>query len=262
MRGFFSEEMKHHWKTLLGIATGFFLAAIASAIFLNRDVVYEVNLENSSNNKVQVSGLAKEYKMKIGENGEIFEVQNWTMKQDEIEIKVKAPPDFEKYSKLVVEAELENPDSPTLEVGIKKQVDYLLGEPLFDWEWHFLDNKYLNEFKTYLGQEWSVISDQNLGLSLFQKEQKYNSVGNFLENPPQGKIGRWDAPAPKKYSFENNQITSGSTNFPFSFRGDFELAVFIDKPSDLKFQFEKIDSRKESCFLRNSARRRHFRDLQ
>ncbi len=234
--------MRSHAGIIIGILAGLLLSAIAGVIFLTRDITYEVDLENP-NDKVQVEGLVKKYEMQVGENGEIFEVQNWTMDQDDIEIKVKAPPDFEKYSQLVVEAEFENPDAPTLEVGIKKQVDYLMGEPLYDWEWHFLDNKYLNEFKTYLGKEWSVISDENLGLSLFQKEQKYESVGEFLENPPENpedeeekaQIATVDFSLFPQYEIQATERKT--TEIPFTFRGNVDFFVFFDPKDSEKIDF-------------------------
>ena len=146
--------------------------------------------DTEQDEKVEVKGLTKSYSLKEREDGTIYEVENYVMDRDEVELKVKVPENFDDYKNLTVEAEFQNPDNPTLEVGIRKKVDMNLGEPVYNYEYHFLDNHYLNEFKRYLGKEWIYIADKEKGLLLFQKEKNYYSIEEFFKTPVENWVSK------------------------------------------------------------------------
>jgi len=249
------KERKFFWAAAMGI---FFLIAICG--FFRREVVYQIGPKSE---KGFFSNL--ESRVFLAESGEkIIEIKKWVMREDEANIFLKAPPNFKKYKKLEVDAVFQNPDAPILKIGIRKKIDYDLGEPLFSWKYHFLVNKYLDHFPEFFGENWSVISDKKRGLSLFQKIKKYRSVADFLKNPPTtptenrvildefGKpknekesiisVATLDAKIPENPKIPEN-VSENSTRIFFAFRGNFSVFLPLDpaKNQNLSFDFWKQD---------------------
>lgn len=173
------------------------VGVFALAFFLQQNVTYEIKFQDNLNTKnVQINGLMKTYSLEPRNDGTIAEIEEYVMTKDAVEIALDVPKDISEYDSVIIEAEFENPDSPTLEACLREQQDIVLNEPVFDWTCHALDHQYLNHFQEYLGENWVSLSDEKLGLTLLQKTRddeagkagkQYASVQEFLENPPEKK---------------------------------------------------------------------------
>ncbi len=158
--------------------------ATAYVCFLNKELVYKIEFANNTENSdTKITGLVEKFEI-TEKNDTLYKVSNWTMVNDEVEIKIKAPKNIEEFTNLTIATSFQNFDNPTLEAGIKKEVDISVGEPVYDWQYSFLDNQYLNEFQKYMGKGWSSLMDAEKGLMLFQKQHNYETIEDFLTNPP------------------------------------------------------------------------------
>jgi len=237
--------------------------------FGNRDIVYEMKFDSKKeNNKIKVvNGIIKNYEIKNKKDGTIYEIENYEIAKKTAIFKIKVPNNIEDYNKINIEAEFENPDYTELQIGLKNKTDMKMNEPVFDYEYHYLDNKYLNEYKTYLGENWTHIKDKKKGLTLFQKEKNFKTIDDFLKNTPNlietttteidkygiekpiikkiPQIATIDYKLEPKYDFtkftkNENEIY---TYMPYSFLGSLTLFVYFDKniANQLEVNFLKQD---------------------
>lgn len=258
-------------KNITLLALTLIALAIVNFLFLfsfgSRDIVYDVSFTNKYHNKdILLEGLQKKHILETDGAETALEIEGYVMRQDEIEIAIKAPKNIENFSAVQVESEFRNSDIPTFEVGLRKKTGYILGEPVYEYEYRHLDNKHLNNYKKYLGEEWEHVSDPKTGMILLQREPKeheyetidsdsivlYHSVEDFLNNPPKNNVRRDvefdDAGVPivvkrqvprtatvnvklhQKYDFPERE-KKGFSRFPYTFRGDSSFFVYFDAKS-------------------------------
>lgn len=262
---------KNHFIIGGAVFSGILITLALFYYYANRDLVYLVNFSNTEKDaKVEIKGVVKKYELKEGEEGVVYQVEDYVMDQDEVEIKIKAPENIADFSALEIEAEFENANNPTLEVGIRKKVDVNMGEPVFDFAYNYLDNKYLNEYGKYLGKDWTRLIDNEKGVSLFQRQAQYPDIASFLQNPPPTvnkdvseadefgvkQITYKDVPqiATVNYTLKQKidqkanedtaeELKSDFSSVPYSFRGTFSAYIYFEKTAEkqLELNFLKQD---------------------
>jgi hypothetical protein len=270
--------MKYFWISILVIAflIGNFLVFFR---FGNRDLVYLIDPE-ASNERLVIEGLAENQELE-SDQGIIWQSKNLVITNDLVEIKAEVPENFAEYNQVEVELEFVNESNPTLELGIKKATDWDLAQRVYEWDYHYLDNQYLNNYLQYLGRRspsgqernWQVLEDQDQGLTLFYDQasgqKKYGSVGEFIANPP-GKINQevrlkdltgetietskavsqiasvgYNLPQNYDFAAEDPETFKDNvdTFIPYTFRADLHLFVYFDRRfgDELELNFEKQD---------------------
>lgn len=126
------------------------------------------------------------------------------------------------FNTAAVTLSYKNPSQNIVELGIQKGDG--IAYDLKPFENRFIDNC-----------SWDKIIDNNV--ILFQKEKKYNSINDFLNNLPLGaKVATYNYQPKYKFTIPNYQPESTDTEFNQPLRGKHELYTYLEN-EDLDFTF-------------------------
>jgi len=147
-----------------------------------------------------------------------------SIKDDLVYFDVKSPRWFQKAN---VEITFQNQDQPIIEIGARVKGNE---KGYFDKS---LQNKLIDNLT------WSKITEGEV--SLYQKEEKYDSINDFLINFPDNEIiGEYFYRLPEKKIIPGYEKNNQKTVISSSLRGQFTIYTYL-KDENLDFTFTKID---------------------
>ncbi|MFH0818670.1 MAG: hypothetical protein V1898_01615 [Patescibacteria group bacterium] len=117
----------------------------------------------------------------------------------------------------------QNPSQSILELGVQKSIDW-------NFELKPLENKFIDN------STWDRINTDNI--IFLQKQKKYNSYQEFLDNvPTDKKIATYNYSLPYKFVIDDYEPSDKQLEINTALRGRHEFYTYLGKGEDLDFTF-------------------------
>ncbi len=200
-------------------------ALLAALIFLNlapwgARLEYHIDLRQGEKDALP-SPLVPGTSLGSGEDGSVYEIPEMIMETDRVNFNLDVP--YEKVRSARVEIEYRG-DPKELLLGVSGSKD----SPFIYKPVH---NRVLN------GLAWNRVTEGPL--SLFQKAENYDSVGDFLADPPLPGLNEKDYPRIATYYFDMPQPvpgtlpseSAGGIDLPVSLRGQHSFYILVEEGS-------------------------------
>lgn len=201
------------WTALLGVV--FWL--LWMKVVPNGKVVY---VETISKDSDAIGELGPEERVKRGR-------EKWNIVGNPIYFSLRPPRSFEKAE---VSVEYRNPDQlPVIEAGI------LADGKLWRYRTKPLENRLIDE----ISASWSLIKEK--GLMLLQKDPEYESLRDFLAEPPSAdKVAVYNYDLDMEYRPEEERKTEEEVRAG-GIRGAWQLFTYVNKGEVLDIDLEFAD---------------------
>lgn len=164
---------------------------------------------------------------------------------DPVYFSLRTPRRFEK-AKLVLKYK-ENPPNPSASASLRRDGPFTKGVlPIIEagvladktiWRYNLkpIENKIIDE----LAGKWNVIKENSV--ILLQRNKKYGSVGEFLNNlPARNEIALYNYSLKSDFRLLNYKPAENGVNIDHPLRGPYQILTYI-KNEDLDFEFEFFD---------------------
>lgn len=118
----------------------------------------------------------------------------------------------------------------------------LVDKTIWRYDLKPINNEYLNN----LSGQWAMV--QNNNLMLLQREKKYSTVDNFLNNLPDFKtIALYSYNLKNKYILSDYEPSNSIYTLDHALRGDYQFYTYIkNEDLDFKFSFSDINKNKDA----------------
>lgn len=150
---------------------------------------------------------------------------------DPVYFSLRTPRQFNK-AKLIFKYKSSNLKTPVIEAGV------LVDNTVWRYNLKPIENKIIDQ----LSLVWDVIQENNI--ILLQREKKYNSIEEFINNlPNREEIALYNYLLRKEYLIDNYERDAKTRSLDFNFRDAYQFYTYI-KNEDLNFSFEFLDLNK------------------
>ncbi|MFH1482191.1 MAG: hypothetical protein ABIE46_01600 [Patescibacteria group bacterium] len=143
-----------------------------------------------------------------------------------------------KFDKAKITLQYQNPDNlPLIEMGLLK------GKTVWNYDLKPIVNKTLNQ----LILAWPAVYSAN-GEMLLEREKKYQTVDDFLKNPPPiNEIAYYNYEFKNKFFLQNYKPTNQENKISQQLRGSYQFYTYIKNENlDFKFAFSSLNKNKNS----------------
>lgn len=150
------------------------------------------------------------------------------IKGDPVYFSLKTPRRFER-AKVTVKFK-NTTDSPIMEIGLLNNKD------AWSYDLKPMQNKIIDQ----LSLAWPVVFGEN-GARLIEREKKYDTIGQFLDNlPPRSEIALYSYSIKDKFLLNNYEAGRENNPLDYKFRGSYQFYTYIKK-EELGYIFNFVD---------------------
>ncbi len=209
------------WALVLGSALFFFWTGLG----LSGQANHSTNFKDNAGG--MIGNLTPRDRLERNKNEEIRVIGN------PVYFNLRTPREYDQAN---LRLEYKNQGNEKIEMGV------LVDEKIWRHELKPLENKTLNKLS---GSWHSTREGETL---LLQKEKKYHSVQNFLNNlPEKNKIALYNYNLETDFVLDNYEATTTVQKIDTPLRGDFQIFTYLrDEDLNFSFDFEDLNQNTDS----------------
>jgi len=216
----FKMKLRISLWTLLGLAVFYFIFYAVSPF---GKTVYESDFSSAG----MIGKLTPEERREAGAYG------GWRMIGDPLYFSIRT---FRGFDRAAVELEYENKsEKPIIEIGV------LADKTVWRYQLKPAENAVIDR----LASKWTALRKGSL--LLLQKRKEYESIDDFIANPPElSRIALYDTELNSEFTIGNYAPSASKTEIGRPLRGNYEFYVYLkNEPLDFEFSFFDLNQNKD-----------------